>query len=107
MLYDHAYLLLLKAPVEFKLHTLTALLTKGIDTEIFQNTCGMRGFQYQISLMVKYRKSLGLKKGAQKCNILSTKPVLAIAAFSTTHCIRSATDLIPKTRIQIVMITIT
>jgi thioredoxin-related protein len=75
MLDEHADFLLLKEPVECKLHTLTALLTKRINTEIFQNTCGMRGFLYQISLMVTYRKSLGLKKGAQKCNILSTNPV--------------------------------
>jgi hypothetical protein len=83
MLDDHAYFLLLKTPVECTLHTLTELLTKRTDTEIFQNTCGRRGFQYQISLIVTYRKSLGLKKGVQKCKILSTNPVLAIAAFST------------------------
>ena len=83
MLDERAYFLLLKAPVEYKLHTLTALLTKRVDTEIFKNTCGMCGCQYQISLMVTYRKSLGLKKGAQQCNVLSTNPVLAIAAFST------------------------
>jgi len=66
MLDDHAYFLLLKASVECKLHTLTALLTKRVDTGIFQNTRGMRGFQYQISLMVTYRKTLGSKKGAPK-----------------------------------------
>jgi hypothetical protein len=66
MLDNHAYFLLLKAPVECKVHTLTALLTKRVDTYIFQNTCCMRGFRYQISLMVTYRNSLGLKKGAQK-----------------------------------------
>jgi hypothetical protein len=66
MLDDHAYFLLLKVLVERKAHTLTALLKKRVDTEIFQNVCGMRGFQYQISLTVTYRKYLGLKKGAPK-----------------------------------------
>jgi len=66
MLDDHAYFLLLKASFEYKLHILTALLTKGVDTEIFQNTCLMRGFQCEISLMVTYRKTLGLKKVVQK-----------------------------------------
>jgi len=46
MLDDHAYFLLLKASTECKLHTLKALLTKRVDTEVFQTTCGMRGFRY-------------------------------------------------------------
>jgi hypothetical protein len=38
------------------------LLTKHVDTEILPNTCGMRSFQYQNSLVVTYRNSMGLKK---------------------------------------------